>query len=568
MAAGVAMGVGKGRRAWRLGLALCVASAMGVGACTGDIGGGGGTAPPTGPDDPIEQGVASLITTRFPRLSHAQWENTVMHLLRLDAVPGLSSAFSGDPLGGVFDNNEEVLLVTPNLWGDYQTAAEALATLVTDDPARLAAIMPADLPGDPESAARAFISDFGRRAYRRPLTQEEIDTYYELFTRGPELLEGGDDFNRGVRLTLQAFLQSPHFLYRVERSTEVGEDGLVHLDGWEVASKLSYMLWNTMPDDLLFGAAESGELSTPNGIMTQAARMLDDERSHAMVAAFHAQLYQYDHYEDLYKDPAYFPDFSSEIGADLQTEAELFIEDVVYSGGGLRELLTSPFTYVNSDLAAIYGLPGSFGADFERVELDPAERAGFLTRIGFLASNATPREQNTIHRGIFVNLRVLCNDIPSPPDNVPPLPPADDYATNRERVESHTGLGTCGATCHHGLINPPGYALEHYDAVGAFQGDEDGAAIDSSAEYTLDGAAVAFDGAIELSELIAESDQAHACYARYWLQYGYGRKHQDGDALTLEDLAAASKNGSAKDLILALTQTLAFRTRAVATEAP
>jgi hypothetical protein len=564
------MGAGKEGRAWRLGLAVCLLGAsglggLGLGACTGDIGdGGSGTTPPI---DPIGEGVASLTTTRFPRLSHAQWENTVRDLLRLDAVSGLSSAFNGDPLGGVFDNNEAVLLVTPNLWADYQTAAESLATLVTDDPARLAAILPADLPSDPAEAARAFIVDFGKRAYRRPLTEDEVADYLELFALAPELLEGGDDFARGVHLTLQAFLQSPHFLYRLEQTSDVGDDGLIHLGSWEVASKLSYLLWNTMPDEALFAAAEADALTTPEGIMAEAARMLDDERSHAMVAAFHAQLYQYDHYEDLYKDPAYFPEFSAEIGDDLQTEAELFIEDVVYSGGGLRELLTAPFTYVNQELAPIYGVSGTFGPEFERVELDPAERAGFLTRVGFLASNATPREQNTIHRGVFINLRVLCNDVPSPPDNVPGLPPSDEYPTNRARVESHTGEGTCGATCHHTLINPPGYALEHYDAVGAFQQDEDGAPIDALADYTLDGVPVTFDGAVEMSQAIAESDQAHACYARYWLQYGYGREPQAGDALTVEELTQVSRAGSAKELILALTQTLAFRTRAVVKEA-
>jgi len=503
-----------------------------------------------------------LETSRFPRLSHTQWKNTVRDLFYLPAPSGQSTAFSGDPLGGIFDNNEAVLLVTPALWADYQRAAEAMSEIVADDPALLAKIVPQSAPTD----ARAFVESFGKRAFRRPLAAEEIDRYVALFAQAPAVVDGADDFAKGVKLTLQAFLQSPHFLYRVQSTSEVGPDGLIHLSGFEIAAKLSYMLWNTMPDDALFAAAEGGELGTPEGILAQAQRMLDDDRAKPMVAVFHEQLYQYDHYLDLYKDEIIFPDFVPEVGADMQQEAELFIEEVVFEGGGLREILTSPFTYVNDRLAALYGLTGSYGTEFVRAELDPAQRTGFLTRLGFLASNATPKEQNTIHRGVFVNLRVLCNDIPSPPDNVPGLPSSDAFATNRERVESHTGPGTCAESCHHTLINPPGYALEHYNAVGAYQETEKGNPVNAFTDYRLDGQAVSFDGAIEMSQLFAESDQVHRCYAKHWLEFAYGRVVQDADAATLDSLGQSSKAGSVKDLLLALTQTAAFRTRAPAKE--
>jgi hypothetical protein len=549
------------RRVSTAALAGGLVLGMSLSACLGVIGGPEGDCEDCGPNGPVDP-AAQLETTRFPRLSHAQWENTVRDLLYLSAPSELSLAFTGDPLGGVFDNNEEVLQVTPGLWADYQRAAETLASLVADDPAALAKIVPQAAPTDP----RAFVEHFGKRAFRRPLSAAEIDSYVALFAQAPALVDGTDDFVKGVKLALQAFLQSPHFLYRVEATSEVGAKGLIYLNNWEIATKLSYMLWNTMPDDALFAAAEGGKLVTPEGVMAEAQRMIDDDRSRPMVAAFHAQLYQYDHYLDLYKDEIIFPDFVPEAGADMETEATMFIEDVVYGGGGLRELLTSPFTYVNDRLAAIYGLEGTFGPEFERVELNPAERAGFLTRLGFLASNATPKEQNTIHRGVFVNTRILCNTIPSPPDNVPGLPPADNFATNRERVESHTGAGTCAEGCHHVLINPPGYALEHYNAVGTFQETEKGNPVNAFAEYNLDDAPVTFDGAIQMSQLFAESDQAHRCYAKHWIEFGYGRRAQDGDEPTLDTLGKSSKSGSVKDLLLAMTQTAAFRTRAPAKE--
>lgn len=552
--------MGVNRRGWRAPL-LGIGLAFLVGACQGVIGDGGGKDGPAKPTDPVDVAVASLETSRFPRLSHLQWENTIRDLFGLNAHTGFSQSFTGDPLGGVFDNNETVLLVVPNLWADYQVAAEEVATMVVSDPALLATVEPANPPTDLAERATAYIQYFGQKAYRRPLIADEVASYQALFDAAQPLFEG-DAFARGVRLTLAAFLQSPHFLYRVEASSEIGDDGLVHLDGWEVASKLSYMLWNTLPDDELFGAASAGTLTDPGNIMAHAERMLEDPRAHQMVNAFHAQLYQYDHYDDLAKDDTKYPDWPADFGDDLMTEAELFVDDVVFEGGGLRELLTSPFTYVNAELAQIYGIEGTFTDEFVRVELDAAERTGLLSRIGFLAANATSREQNTIHRGVFINSRILCYTLPSPPDNVPPLPPASDYDTNRDRIEGNTGAGTCGETCHLTLINPPGFAFENYDAVGAFSLTENGFDVDTASTFRLDGQEVSFDGPVEFSNVLAESADAHACYAKNWLQFGYGRAAQKGDDLTIEELTEASAVGNVQDLILALTQTKAFRTRA------
>lgn len=555
-----------GRRAgFRASLAflvggLLVAGLAPVAGCTGSIGDGEtcATCAPPGVG-PLED-EALLVTSRFPRLSHLQWENTVRDLLYLPQVPGLSASFTGDPLGGAFDNNETSLLVTPGLWADYQLAAEDLAEVVTSDAAMLAKLLPPDAPSDPAARAEAFIQHFGTRAYRRPLSGDEVSALAALFAKGPELADGPDDFAKGARLVLQAILQSPHFVYRVQASSEVVE-GLIPLSSYEVATKLSYMLWNTMPDDKLFAAAAAGQLSSPEGVMKEAERLLDHDNARAMVASFHEQLYQYDHYEDLYKDPALFPDYNPELGADMRRETQMFIEDVIFEGnGGIEQILTEPYTFVNADLAALYGVEGDYTATFERADLDPTERTGFLTRIGFLASNATSREQHSIYRGVFVNRRIICAELPDPPANVPGLP-GGDFATNRERVDSHTGEGTCGATCHGSLINPAGFAFEHYDALGQYRTMENGNPINSADEYPLGGEKVSYGDAIEFSEIIAKSDEAHGCYAKYWLAFAYGREMQKGDEASLTELAAQSRAG-AKPLILALTQTKAFRTRA------
>ena len=545
------------------GAAVALAAAMGVG-CVGKIGDPDGSCETCAPEVPA----TTLETSRFPRLSHLQWSNTVQDLLHLPAPSHLSASFTGDPLGGVFDNNETSLLVTPGLWADYQIAAEELSAAVTSDAALLAQLLPEGAPSDAAGRAKAFVEHTGKRAYRRPLTPTEVSTYLTLFAKGKDVVEGPDEFAKGVRLVLQAMLQSPHFVYRIEASSKVAEDGTIPLTGYEIATKLSYMIWNTMPDDALFAAAESGKLDTAEGVLDEAKRLLAGERAHSMVEWFHHQLYQYDHYDDLNKDATKFPDFTPALGADMKREAQLFIDDIVFGGdGGIREILTQPTTFVNDKLAPIYGLEGSFTSEMVKVDLDPKERSGFLTRVGFLASNATKREQHSIHRGVFINRRVICAKLPDPPNNVPPLPAASASTTNRERVEKHTGKGTCGASCHGTMINPIGFAFEHYDALGQFQTTENGHPINAADSYALGDETIAYDDAVELDGLLSESDAVHACYAKNWLEYGYGRGAQAADQETIASLGEASRKGT-QALILALTQTKAFRTRAARKEAP
>lgn len=549
---------------------LCVGAlviAASLPACTGVIG-----EPPDG------AGIAGAVPgsqaaqqSRFPRLSHAQWENTVRDLLYLDTAPGLSASFTGDPLSGYFDNNESVLQVTPGLWGDYQKAAEELSAMLTADPAKLAKLFSSDASVPVDARARAFIESFGLRAYRRPLSSAEIDQYAALFTKAKDVLTDNTPEIAGVTLVLQAFLQSPHFVYRVELADKPRADGLIPLGGYEVATKLSYLLWNTMPDDELLAAAKAGELSTKEGVRAYAAAMLADARAHEAVSAFHAQLYDYKKYLDLYKDPAVFPNFTPDMGEDMKREVELFVDDIVFEkGGGLVDILTSRTAFVNNRLAPMYGLDASsFSAEHTKVELNAKERSGFLTRVGFLAANGTARLPDSIHRGVFINLRVLCSKLPPPPNNVPPLP-AISGKTNREIVSAHTGKGTCGESCHGVLINPIGFAFENYDAIGAYRTMDNGFPVDSADQYTLGGEVKSYADAIELSQVIAESTEAHRCYAKRWLEFAYGRSAAAGDDALIDKIGGASRGGaSVRDIILDLVESDAFLTRAPsATEAP
>jgi hypothetical protein len=438
---------------------------------------------------------------------------------------------------------------------------------VVGDANLLAAIVPADLPQDPNDPsvqARAWIEEFGVRAYRRPLTAAELDAHWYLFEQGVDLYEDLDSFSAGVHLSIQAFLQSPHFLYRVEASEAAGPDGLIHLSGFEVASKLSFMLWNSMPDELLFAAAAAGELDDTAGVLVEAARMLDDPRARDMVRDFHAQLLDYDHYHDLFKDPDVYPLFDPEItGAAMQRETELFVEAVVFEDqSGLAELLTAPFSFVNQDTAYAYGLGDGFGPEFQRVDLDASQRSGILTQLGFLTANAYATEPDSIHRGVSVVRNLLCAPLPPPPDNVPPLPPTMGN-TNRERVEAHTGDGTCGEGCHSTIINPIGFAFEHYDALGQWRELDNGFQIDSSGSFPFDGELREYQNAVEFGAIAAGARSVHACYVGHLLEYAYAREVAATEQAVLDDLAGRSQAGSLsiRALLLELTQTESFLTR-------
>lgn len=506
-------------------------------------------------------------TSRFPRLSHRQWENTVRDLFYLPEHTGKSAIFIGDPVSGGYDNNAEKLVVSNTLWPDYQRASEELAELVLGDPALFETLVP-DVGGDSSARARHFIETFGARAYRRPLTADEVDRHLVVFQEGQGLgLDGADPFAEGIRVLLQTFLQSPYFLYRVELSDATLPDAptRIPLSGWELASKLSYMLWDTMPDDALFAAAAEGKLDTAAGVQAEAQRMLGDPRAREMVASFHYQTLQVDRYASITKDPVKYPQFQAAMRQMMIDETMMFVDDIVFATqGSLADLFLSPYSFVNAALAPFYGVQGQFGDDLVATDLDPTQRAGIFTQLGFLAANASDVENDPIHRGVFLNLQILCTGLPPPPDNVPPPPPPMPGQTLRERIDAHTGVGTCGENCHGYLINPLGFAFEHYDPVGAWQTMDAGKAIDATGQFAFAGGVKQFDGAVQLAAVIAESQEAHRCYVAHLLEYGYARTPQTADNPRIAALAAASLESDLPitGILLELTQSDAFRFRA------
>ena len=504
--------------------------------------------------------------TRAARLTRLQWERTVQDLLRLETPTGFSSELPIDslPAGFVFDNPSGSLAIDPIQWAGFQRAAARAAELVTTDATRLLRILPPD-GGDEAARARAFVIDFGRRAYRRPLADAEVERTLAVYEVGRTGFLGVAPFTAGTRLRLEAFLQSPFFLYRVEQSS-TETDGVIPLDGWEVATRLSYALWNSMPDDVLFEEAAGDALLSEAGVQDAARRMLEDPRAEELLLHTMEQLLQAAKLDAVAPAPSRFPDVPADLGALAREENELFLAHVFSSGGGLTEILTSSTSFANADTAALYGLALPLGDAFEEVELDPSTRRGLLTHLAFLAQNATSVEGDIIHRGVFVATRLACLPIAAPPANIPPLPADDGTSTNRQRVEAHTEQpGSACSACHSSIINPFGYPFEIYDATGQLRNSDNGQAIDSSAVALLDGAGVAVSDAVDLSERLAASDGVHACFAQHWLEASLGRPRAAEDEALITRLTADSLSGQGiRDLLATLVASPGFRARSTA----
>lgn len=541
-----------------------VASCFLFGCDPGPLGPNEGAAP-----DGAGGGVGTDATPRgrVVRLSHAQWENSVRDLLRLEAPSGLSATFPMEASGAgyLFDNRAEALQVEPSLWGAYGPAAATLAQIVTRSLTSLSRIAPST-SGDELARARAFVVEFGERAFRRPLSEAEITSYLELHADGRTAYEDSTGFVAGLRLVIEAMLQSPYFLYRIEASSSV-EAGRVVLSDWEIAQRLSYFLTNSMPDDELFAAARAGQLTTVEGVEQQVARLLAEPAARAALGHFHDQLLLLPAYTGIAPSPVLFPQVSSEFGSSLLASTRALLGDLVFAREqGFADLMTTTRAFVDADLARLYGVSGSFGSELVAVELPAGERRGLFTQAGFLAANATGISPDPIHRGVFIVKRVLCREIAAPPNDVTPLPPSG-IGTNRQIVEEHTESSSGCASCHQQRINPYGFVFENYDAIGAYRTIDNDLPVSAAAVPMLDGDTVRVADALEFATALSTSREAHDCFARHLFEYALGRNAAEADEPMIHSLGQASLDGhSIVELVAGLALSPAFLERAAESE--
>ena len=490
--------------------------------------------PPVEPA-PILDGVS-----RVPRLTHDQWRQSVRDLTGLENLPAEVFALREDPnLSGAAFAQHGGLRVDATLRADYQRAAEAVARAVTTNADVLNALAP-------QRDRDAFIETHGRRAHRRPLSARDLSSYRALFDDGAEHFAELDPFVAGARIVLEAWLQSPRFIYRPELVPHFASER-VPLDKHEIAARLSFALVGTMPDDALFAAADSGELSTAAGVRAQAERLIDEGAAALRARDFHARWLERDRVR--FAQPSPSLNAPPELGLTLALAQERFTDDVWSTGGGLRALLTSTEAYVNDDTAPLYGLSGNFGDELNAVQLNADERRGILTMAGFLVENSAGISPDPIHRGVWISKELACNTIPPPPDDIPPFPAAVEGQTNREVVEQLTETpGTVCTGCHATLINPYGFPLEQYDALGRFRAVDGAAPIDPNASILLGQEFVDVTSGVELAETLAASEVVHACYAEHWARFVLG--HDPAFDPLAEDVLVGIGRASTDDLSL------------------
>jgi hypothetical protein len=482
------------------------------------------------------------IYTRVQRLTNRQWENAVTDILRFQERHDLAASFSRPVLDGTtFDNNERLLDVDPAKFLDFESGAEAAAAIATGSADALAALYDG-------TDAIGFVRDFGRRAFRRPLTPAEEVTYQRTFALGEQLYGAG--FANGASLVIRAMLESPHFLYR----TELGPAG-EPLNSYEIASKLSFWLLGTTPSDALLDAAAAGKLSNRDAIEATARALLEDPRAVESMRDFHGQLLGVDSLQSIEK--AGVPEYDSAINPELTAASYAFVDLIFQKDLGVRGLLTSKQAYVGAGLAPFYGL-GDTPAEVELRDVGPS-RSGFFMQVPFLMRWAQNAQSSPTQRGLHLEMAMLCRPPRPPNSEIPALGPAVQGETTRQRLTRLTEK--CGESCHHLYMDPLGFAFENFDGLGRERALDNGQPVDTTGSYPFAEGAESFADGNELMKIMAESTQVHTCYSKHITSYALGRDMVEGDRPLLESMAKVSLTRSLKELVIALVRDPAFGTR-------
>lgn len=516
----------------------------GVGNGGGGVGGIGTT-----PGDPNAAGPMPLL-----RLTHSEYNNSVRDLLGDTSNP--ANAF---PL----DRDPEFLYRRAGLASlqDVDTIKDAAKALgnVAETKATTLAPCPSGMAED--ACARAFVTSFGLRAYRRPLATDESDRLMALYSVGRTMLTL--NYAGAIGLLVEGMLQSPAFLYHWELGNNLPtvEGNVIKLGPYENASRLSYFMWSSMPDQALFDAAAANKLGTQAELEAQARRMLADPKSAETVARFAEEWLNLDQVADRPKDPAVYPEFVDGLKTAMSAETRAFVNSVMKGDQRLSSLLTANSATVTQPVAAIYGVSGVSGAA-TAATLNPAQRSGLLTRASFLTVTGATDGSNPVKRGRRIYERLLCNVLPPPPNDVPAVASATDSAgkTTRQRFEEHD-RNKCAIACH-GVMDKLGYAFENYDGIGRFRTTDNGGNVDASGSVELDGATVAFANALDLSKALAGSRNAANCFATQWFRFAVKRTEIDADQASLNAIAGAfSKVNSIGDLMVGVAASRSFRYR-------
>jgi Protein of unknown function (DUF1592)/Protein of unknown function (DUF1588)/Protein of unknown function (DUF1587)/Protein of unknown function (DUF1595)/Protein of unknown function (DUF1585) len=492
---------------------------------------------PATPSEPVEAAV-------LRRLTNTQYDNTVRDLVQDFSRP--ATRFPTEDYVNGYKNQYEALSISPVLAEAYGNAAERVAAgAFRRGDSR--GLYPCEANDASPACGKRFVEEFGQRAFRRPLDAQELADYQRLFAAQPDALEG-------ARAVIEAMLQSPSFLFWLDKAPRQ------EWDAYATASRLSYFLWNTTPDDRLLAAARKGELDTPEGLERIARGMLADPRAVDGVDEFVSEWLRFDRALSASREHGVYRLFNARLAAAMTEEARRFVRDVVWNDRNFMTVFTAPYTFVNSDLAAVYQVDPPETA-WGRVEFDPAtERAGLLGQTLFLTLTSKPDDTAPTGRGLFVREQFLCQHVPDPPPGVDTnLPPSTQSKpmTNRQRLGAHVTNPSC-ATCHK-LIDPIGFGLEKFDAIGArreqhrqlFFPEGHGSHDDEPQEVLLDidttGQVAGlpnskFSSPRELGALLAETPICQDCVVKQLFRYMSGRPETSADRPLIEHASTAFRS--------------------------
>lgn len=483
------------------------------GADGADGGDGGEDSGSSAPDEEVPQQVA-LSGAR--RLTTVEYRDTVYDLLGLDPVS--AQTVLPEPELAPFDNDYTTQTESAALIVGVESMARRVAGDVVNDPELLQALLSCPADGAIDAACfETFLSDFGRRALRRPLSAEELSTWSAFFLAEAETAQR---FSLAVEVALQTLLQHPEFLYRVDRGEVVDADaGVVRLDDWAIASRLSYLLWGVGPDDELLDAAAAGALRTGDEVGAAAQRMLNDTRAHKRIERFHAMWMGYE-----------FMPIGGELGDAMRAETGALLRRVIFEENRpWQDVLRSEETFVSELLAEHYGLETPATAEGDWVDYSGNGRAGILSHGTFLSNGFKSGDTSPTLRGLAIRTRLLCQDVPPPPPSVNDSVPGSDETPETpckiDRYAAHRTEPSCAA-CH-ALMDGLGFGLENYDQFGQFrEHDVDHPECVIAAEGDVPGMG-SFSGPAELGELLAGSEEMGACLVRQTYRFAVGRAQLD-----------------------------------------
>lgn len=497
------------------------------------------------------------------RLNLAEYDNTMRDLLGTTKRPSKDFEFPADDRGSDFDNVADVLTVSPLHLSSYDSAAKSLIKDALGSASQRALLVNCDLASGGAICARSALEAFLPRAWRRPVQTLEVDGLMAIVAVATGQ---GDSTETGFALALRAALLSPNFVFRPELDPTPDSTVAHPLSEYELASRLSYFVWSSMPDASLFAAAQAGTLHDPAQLATQVTRMLSDPKAKALVDNFAGQWLLTRLIDDVLPDAQLFPSFDPSLRASFKAEQQLLFREVAFNGLPVDQLLTANFTFANDRLAKFYGLPPVGSDEPKRVDLTGnTQRQGLLTQGGLLTVTSHGDRTSPVLRGKFVLTALLCKDVPPPPPTVNTMVTEDAMGvqTLRQVLEQHVNNPACKA-CHSSM-DPIGFGMENYDAIGAYRTTDRSLPID--AKSTLPGGE-SFDGLVQLTRLIAKDPAFPACVASKLYAYALGRGAVTKDPThldqsTLDALATRFKaNGLAfPDLVAGVVSSPTFLNR-------